>query len=150
MKTAIQYFLIIVITATISSVITGLYLSRIKSEAPKKDMVHIMNLIYEELELENVQIEKFNSLTGQFHMKGKLLSKEIQANSREYYKIFTLDRLDTIALSELATEYGTLQTRLRSLTTRYYRDMEDILNPHQLQKLKTIYLDALEQTKNQN
>ncbi len=147
MKKTIIYFLLIVITATISSVFTSIYLEAPAKETPKKNMVDIMNLIYKELELEEAQIDKFNSLTGKFHMDGKLLSKKIRANSREYYKEFTIDTLDTNALSRLASDYGMLQSQLRSFTTKYYSDMEKLLNPNQLQKLKSIYLDALEQTK---
>lgn len=149
MKKIIAILIIIALTAFISSFITRLYVhNQINNPTlKKKEMVEMMNLVYDELELKNEQIEKFNYVTGVFHKKEKQIISEIKEINEMYYTEFIKEQPDSTILRDLAENYGEKQTHLKELTAWYYNETSKFLLKDQLIKLKKIYIEALKISK---
>lgn len=152
MKKTFTIFIIIVLTAIISSVITLLYVHNqiCKPSEKKRSMAEMMNLVYDELELKNEQIEKFNYITGVFHKNDKKIASEIKEINELYYSEFIKEQSDSTILHKLAVNYGEKQTQLKELTAWYYNETGKFLLKEQLIKLKNIYIEALKKSKSKN
>ncbi len=148
MKKLLTYLVVIVLTAVISSGITIVYLNNSDNEPvnQREKMINMMNNIYQELELEDSQIDEFNRITGVFHSKGKVLGDSLKSINRTYYSEFTQDTINSNRLDSISDNYGKMQVKIKQHISWYYKEVESMLSEKQLLKLKGIYVNALKQT----
>lgn len=147
MNSSLKYIISVFITALLSSVITILIVQEDETPKQKSTMVDMMNSVYEELDLNEKQVNEFNKVTMQFHQNGKRLSQKMKEINQAFYLQFTKDSLDEIKLKKLAEDYSIVKKSVKELYIDYYIKTESFLDKNQIKKLKAIYFDAVEYSK---
>lgn len=141
MRKQLLYLLLAGAIAFISSMLTVLYTDRsseLRDDEPQ-DMVETMNAVYNKLQLDSLQVEAFNRITGQFHKENKTISSELRQNLHLYYEELSSNSPDSAVLENCAAKNGELNRRLMQNSSWYYHQTGSILNASQLEKLKGIY-----------
>lgn len=145
MKKQFVYILIAGLIAFLSSFATVLYINN--TPAPEKesktDMIETMNMVYDELNLNENQVQKFNQLTGQFHRKNKKLSNEMAQNVSDYYKELSSESTDSLQLANMASANGELHKQMMNNSSWYFQQTSSFLDQNQLEKLQHIYKLAI-------
>ncbi|MBT3208546.1 MAG: periplasmic heavy metal sensor [Bacteroidetes bacterium] len=135
-------FLVVINIATIASFIFHLY-SEQDIVITTKTNENKGIFLAEELDLSNEQLEKYQQIKSNFHLKTENLNKLLSDKTTQMFNELSKTDSDTVKLSAIAQEIGEINEKQKRETINQFLEIESICTVEQKEKLYETYESML-------
>lgn len=151
-KYRILVWVIVILIATNLSTIGSFFYHREHemkgSEIEKEDQTSIpgdqrTRFFRDELNLNEDQIDQFREINRAFNHSARIIETNLSQLRQELIQELGSQQSDTTKLNALALQVGEDHRKLKLVTIDFYRDMKNLCNSDQQEKLNHIFQDML-------
>lgn len=93
----------------------------------------------DQLGLTNEQMNVFKEFNPKFRQQAREITIKLAEDRKQMLDEMARENSDTVKLNQLSGEIGTLHTRLKVLTYKYYIDMKHLSTPEQQKNLEKLF-----------